>query len=178
MRGVADVGVSSDPRLGTTIAARICGGGVAATPASDAAPSHGAAQEAASFRGFCRAGTPASQCRGKTSAHATRARFSYWRCLGCEEHSFHAEISALPYLMRSPPVPGVSTDKLLPGRPASARRMGSCRWLTSSSHPGQNGWASLYKQVLPRVAREPPPRGMGTTPVTAVAHAHGGKLPI
>ena len=46
MRGVADVGVSSDPRLGTTIAARICGGGVAATPASDAAPSHGAAQEA------------------------------------------------------------------------------------------------------------------------------------
>ena len=76
MRGVADVGVSSDPRLGTTIAARICGGGVAATPASDAAPSHGAAQEAASFRGFCRAGTPASQCRGKTSAHATRARFS------------------------------------------------------------------------------------------------------
>ena len=32
MRGVADVGVSSDPRLGATIAAMICGGGGGAVP--------------------------------------------------------------------------------------------------------------------------------------------------
>ena len=51
------------------------------------------------------------------------------------------------------------SGKLQPGRPATARRMGILPdGFTSSHHPDQNGWAF---QVLPRVAREPPPRGMG-----------------